>query len=295
MTSDGSIRPCSRRSILSATDAGSDLRAVSAGSPEPPDHRGPPARASDWSHPSCWSLKTPCRVWSHRKRGPAHPRTTARSRANPSKSEPRKATTTGQENGSFFIATSRILSERSAIFQRFINFLVPSGAGRAVRGLGPPAEAAQASLRKRSGGRWLRHSLANCIEKGALPCLSPLGFRGHFSHSQARRVKRHNPASRSKKARFSLEPLEARALLASYTAASVSELIADITAANTNGGANTITLTAATTAPYVLTAVNNTTNDATGLPVIAANDNLTIGGGGDTIERSTVLGSGSST
>ena len=59
---------------------------------------------------------------------------------------------------------------------------------------------------------------------------------GTFSHSQARRAKRHNPASRSKKARFSLEPLEARALLASYTAASVSDLIADITAANTNGG-----------------------------------------------------------
>ena len=87
-----------------------------------------------------------------------------------------------------------------------------------------------------------------------------------------------------------MEPLEARALLASYTAAGVSDLIADITAANTNGGANTITLTAATTAPYVLTAVNNTTDGATGLPVIAANDNLTIVGNGDTIERSTVSG-----
>jgi hypothetical protein len=77
--------------------------------------------------------------------------------------------------------------------------------------------------------------------------------------------------------------------LASYSAASVSALITDITAANTNGGANTITLTAATTAPYVLTAVNNTTNGATGLPVIADDDNLTIGGG-DTIERSVVSG-----
>ncbi len=113
---------------------------------------------------------------------------------------------------------------------------------------------------------------------------------GTFSHSQARRGKRRNPASRSKKARFSLELLEARALLTSYTAAGVSDLIADITAANTNGGANTITLTAATTAPYVLTAVNNTTNGSNGLPVIAANDNLTLVGSGDTIERSTAAG-----
>ncbi len=60
---------------------------------------------------------------------------------------------------------------------------------------------------------------------------------------------------RSKKARFSLEPLEARgAAIPSYTASSPAALIADITAANTSGGANTITLTAATTAPYVLTA-----------------------------------------
>ena len=50
--------------------------------------------------------------------------------------------------------------------------------------------------------------------------------------------------------------------LASFTAATVSALIADINAANTAGGANTITLTAATTAPYVLTAVNNTTATA---------------------------------
>ena len=51
---------------------------------------------------------------------------------------------------------------------------------------------------------------------------------------------------------------------ASYTAASVSALIADINAANTAGGANTITLTAPTTSPYVLTAVNNSTDGATG-------------------------------
>ena len=36
--------------------------------------------------------------------------------------------------------------------------------------------------------------------------------------------------------------------------------------------------------------MNNTTNGSNGLPVIAANDNLTIVGAGDTIERSTAAG-----
>ncbi len=102
-----------------------------------------------------------------------------------------------------------------------------------------------------------------------------------------------NPASHPRKARLFLEHLEGRALLASYSAANVAALIADINAANTAGGANTITLTAKTTSPYVLTAVNNSTfggNDANGLPVIAANDNLTVVGNGDTIERSTATG-----
>ena len=90
--------------------------------------------------------------------------------------------------------------------------------------------------------------------------------------------------------RFNVEHLEDRSLPSSYTVASVSALIADINAANTAGGVNTITLTAATTSPYSLTAVNNTTNGATRLPVIAAKDNLTIIGNGDTIERSTATG-----
>ena len=101
------------------------------------------------------------------------------------------------------------------------------------------------------------------------------------SRSGARHAKRPNSAARLKKARFTLEPLEARALLASFTAASVSALIADINAANTNGGANTITLTAATTAPYVLTEAGFG---------IRAKDTLTIIGNGDTIERSTAAG-----
>ena len=93
-----------------------------------------------------------------------------------------------------------------------------------------------------------------------------------------------------------LEMLEARNLPSTYNAATASDLIADINAANKAGGTNTITLTAPTTSPYVLTAVNNTTNGANGLPVISgggkklAADNLTIVGNGDTIERSTASG-----
>jgi len=94
------------------------------------------------------------------------------------------------------------------------------------------------------------------------------------------RGRRPQPRPVRRGTRLVLEQLEDRSLPSSYSAASVSALIADIKAANTARGANTITLTAPTTSPYVLTA----TNAATGLPVIAANDNLTIVGNGDTIE-----------
>jgi len=108
-----------------------------------------------------------------------------------------------------------------------------------------------------------------------------------FSRSYALRGQPRNSASRRKKARLFLEHLEGRALLASYTAGSVSALIADINLSNTAGGSNTISLTAPTTSPYILTAVNNSTlYGYNGLPVIAANDNLTILGNGHTIERS---------
>src|SRR5205807_4573173 len=92
--------------------------------------------------------------------------------------------------------------------------------------------------------------------------------------------------------RLSFEQLEDRLTPSNYTAANVSQLIADINAANLAGGANTIALTAPSNSPYILTAVNHT-NHATfgnGLPVIAANDNLTVLGNGDTIERSTATG-----
>ena len=69
-----------------------------------------------------------------------------------------------------------------------------------------------------------------------------------------------------------------------WSAHSVSDLIAAINAANSAGGVNTITLAAGKT--FTLTAVNNTTDGPNGLPVIAANNKLTIRGNGATIARS---------
>jgi hypothetical protein len=86
-----------------------------------------------------------------------------------------------------------------------------------------------------------------------------------------------------------LEQLEDRTLPSSFFAATVSDLIADINLANKDGGtADTITLTAPTTSPYVLTGVDNKADGANGLPVIKKA--LTIVGNGDTIERSTASG-----
>jgi hypothetical protein len=87
-----------------------------------------------------------------------------------------------------------------------------------------------------------------------------------------------------------VEALECRTLLTAYAAATAAQLVADINAANTNGGTNTITLTAPMTSPYILTGVNNTADGPNGLPQIAKKDNLTIIGNGDTIERSTAAG-----
>jgi hypothetical protein len=97
-----------------------------------------------------------------------------------------------------------------------------------------------------------------------------------------------SPRRRPARRRPLLEVLEDRTLPSSYIAGTVGELIADINAANAGGGSNTITLVAGTT--FTLTAVNNTTDGATGLPVIAAKDALTIVGNGDTIQRSTASG-----
>ena len=73
-----------------------------------------------------------------------------------------------------------------------------------------------------------------------------------------------------------------------WTARSVPELIADINAANSAGGMNTITLAPGKT--FTLNAVNNSTDGPNGLPVIAANNKLTIRGNGDTIARSKAPG-----
>jgi hypothetical protein len=88
--------------------------------------------------------------------------------------------------------------------------------------------------------------------------------------------------------RLVLEQLEDRLVPSSFAANTVTELIADINAANQASGSNTITLRAGNT--FSLTAVNHTTDGPTGLPVITANDNLTVVGNGDTIERSTASG-----
>jgi hypothetical protein len=97
-------------------------------------------------------------------------------------------------------------------------------------------------------------------------------------------------ASRRRGLRLACEQLEGRTVPSTYYAPTASYLIADIDAANLAGGANTIVLTASTTSPYVLTAADNTTDGGNGLPVIAANDILTIQGNRDIIQRSTASG-----
>jgi len=101
-------------------------------------------------------------------------------------------------------------------------------------------------------------------------------------------VRRGRPKAERRGVRLGLEQLEDRLVPSNFTAASLSDLIADITAANKAVGPNTISLVAGDT--FSLTAVDNATDGATGLPVIAAKDNLTIIGNGDTIARSTASG-----
>jgi hypothetical protein len=85
-----------------------------------------------------------------------------------------------------------------------------------------------------------------------------------------------------------IEPLESRRLLASFAASSVAELIGGINAANAAGGSNSITLTPGIT--FNLIAADNATHHPTGLPVVAAGNDLTIAGNGDIIQRSTARG-----
>lgn len=100
------------------------------------------------------------------------------------------------------------------------------------------------------------------------------------------------PARQAYRPRASLRPrleaLEDRTMPANFTAATTADLVAAIHSANSAGGSNTITL--APGATFNLTAVDNTTDGANGLPVIAAGDNLTLVGNGDIIQRSSAAG-----
>jgi hypothetical protein len=95
-------------------------------------------------------------------------------------------------------------------------------------------------------------------------------------------------AGRRHAARLGVELLEDRLTPSNFTAATVGQLIADISVANQAGGSNIIVLVGGKS--FTLTAADNATDGPTGLPVIAANDNLTIIGNGDTIARSTAAG-----
>src|SRR5215217_3990781 len=86
------------------------------------------------------------------------------------------------------------------------------------------------------------------------------------------------PPRPARRARLFVEPLEDRAVPASFTAATVAELVQHINDANALPGADTITLKPGAT--FTLTAVNNTTHGWTGLPVATDGAGLTIAGNG---------------
>ncbi len=100
--------------------------------------------------------------------------------------------------------------------------------------------------------------------------------------------KRPTGTKQPARARLLLERLEDRTVLSSNPVATVADLIAAINVANAAGGSNTITLAPGNT--FTLAAQDDATDGGNGLPVITANDKLTIVGNGDTIARSTVSG-----
>src|SRR5262245_11637466 len=101
-------------------------------------------------------------------------------------------------------------------------------------------------------------------------------FKSLTSTSIRQRPSRRSPP----RSRPSLEQLEDRTTPSNFTATTASELIDAMNAANQEGGFNTIALVAPTDSPYAL---------YTPAPVIAANNNLTIIGNGNSIERDTTI------
>jgi hypothetical protein len=91
--------------------------------------------------------------------------------------------------------------------------------------------------------------------------------------------------ARRRSRRPHVERLEGRAVPASYTVANAADLITAISAANATAEADTITLAARKTFTLVYIFPGN--DDDTGLPAIAAGEDLTVVGNGAVIERST--------
>jgi hypothetical protein len=104
------------------------------------------------------------------------------------------------------------------------------------------------------------------------------------------RMFRATPATRPpvRTVRLAVEPLDIRAVPATFAAATVAELIDHINSSNSPDypGADTITLTPGAT--YTLTAADPTTNWTDGLPVVK--DRLVFVGNGATIERNPAAG-----
>jgi hypothetical protein len=92
------------------------------------------------------------------------------------------------------------------------------------------------------------------------------------------------------KYRLYVERLEDRSVPASYSVATVPELIAAMNAANLTAEADTIALVAGAT--YTLSAIDNFTfpSGPNGLPTIVTGEDLTIAGNGATLERSAAAG-----
>ena len=124
-----------------------------------------------------------------------------------------------------------------------------------------------------------RHSSADRLLKGDQSCGSILFWRHGNQASPAAGVHSRGPHAGAHFSPWNSSKI-AHCLRATAPAASKT-LSPTSTPPTRAGGANTITLAAPTTSPYILT---------TGQLGIAANDNLTILGNGDTIERSTATG-----